>query len=144
MSTKMRSRWLPPMPRVPGIQCRNRNRSDISSRERRVVRRSMNGQGSLNIFLLIEPGVTTGFNRLVIFIGPGPSDRLDDYVFRLPGTCYRVAVIRDKFGPRHRRGSEARNRKNRKPCTGMRRRDIRVERPFVQPFSCRDGKPDMS
>ena len=143
MSTKMRSRWLPPMPRVPGIQCRNRNRSDISSRERRVVRRSMNGQGSLNIFLLIEPGVTTGFNRLVIFIGPGPSDRLDDYEFRVPETCYRVAVIGDKFGLRHRRGSEAQTRKNRKPCIRLHRRCARAERPCVQPFSCHDGKPDM-
>ena len=144
MSTKMRSRWLPPMPRVPGIQCRNRNRSDISSRERRVVRRSMNGQGSLNIFLLIEPGVTTGFNRLVIFIGPGPSDRLDDYVFRLPRTCYRVAVIGDKFGPRHRHGIEVQTRSNHRRCIDRHRRDTRVEPPFAQPFSCRDGKPDMS
>ena len=96
------------------------------------------------MMLLIEPGVTTGLNRLVIFKGPGPSDRLDDYVPRVSETCYRVAVIGGKFGRRHRRGSEARNRKNRKPCTGLRRRDIRVERPFVQPFSCRDGKPDMS
>ena len=94
--------------------------------------------------LLIEPGVTTELNRLVIFIGPGPSDRLDDYIFRLPETCYRVAVIGDKFDPRHRRGSEVRNRKNRKLCTGPHRRDTRDERPFVQPFSCRDGKPDMS
>ena len=144
MSTKMRSRWLPPMPRVPGIQCRNRNRSEISSRDRRVVRLSTNGQGSFNILLLIEPGVTTGFNRLVIFNGPGPSDRLDDYVLRVSETCYRVAVIGDKFGLRHRRGSEARNRKNRKLCTGLHRRDTPVERPFVQPFSCHDGKPDMS
>jgi len=52
--------------------------------------------------LLIEPGVTTGFNRLVIFTGPGPSDRLDDYGFRVSETCYRVAVIGDKFGLRHR------------------------------------------
>ena len=102
MSTKMRSRWSPPIPRVPGIQCRNLKRSDISSRESRVVRRSINGQGSFNMMLLIEPGVTTGFNRLVIFTGPGPSDRLDDYVFKVPETCYRVAVIGDKFGLRHR------------------------------------------
>ena len=144
MSTKMRSRWLPPMPRVPGIQCRNRNRSEISSRDRRVVRLSTNGQGSFNMMLLIEPGVTTGFNRLVIFKGPGPSDRLDDYEFRVPETCYRVAVIGDKFGLRHRRGSEAQTRKNRKPCIGLHRRCARVERPCVQPFSYRDGKPDMS
>ena len=144
MSTKMRSRWLPPMPRVPGIQCRNRNRSDISSRERRVVRRSMNGQGSLNIFLLIEPGVTTGFNRLVIFKGPGPSDRLDDYVLRVSETCYRVLVIGDKFDLRHLRGTEAQSRSNHRRCIDRHRRDTRVERPFVQPFSCRDGKPDMS
>ena len=132
------------MPRVPGIQCRNRNRSEISSRDRRVVRLSTNGQGSLNIFLLIEPGVTTGFNRLVIFKGPGPSDRLDDYEFRVPETCYRVAVIGDKFDLRHRRGSEAQTRNNRKLGIGLHRRCIRVERPCAQPFSCRDGKPDMS
>ena len=144
MSTKMRSRWLPPMPRVPGIQCRNRNRSEISSRDRRVVRLSTNGQGSLNIFLLIEPGVTTGFNRLVIFKGPGPSDRLDDYVLRVSETCYRVAVIGGKFGLRHRRGSEAQNHKNRKPRIDLHRRETRVGQPCAQPFSCHDGKPDMS
>ena len=45
------------------------------------------------MMLLIEPGVTTGFNRLVIFNGPGPSDRLDDYVFRIPKTCFRVLLL---------------------------------------------------
>ena len=144
MSTKMRSRWLPPIPRVPGIQCRNRNRSEISSRDRRVVRLSTNGQGSFNMMLLIEPGVTTGFNRLVIFKGPGPSDRLDDYVLRVSETCYRVAVIGGKFGLRHRRGSEVQTHKNRKPCIRLHRRCARAERPCVQPFSYRDGKPDMS
>jgi len=144
MSTKMRSRWLPPMPRVPGIQCRNRNRSEISSRDRRVVRLSTNGQGSLNIFLLIEPGVTTGFNRLVIFKGPGPSDRLDDYVLRVPETCFRVAVIGDKFGLRHRRGSEAQSRNNRKQCIDLHRPAMRVVQPCVRPCSCHGGKPDMS
>jgi len=94
--------------------------------------------------LLIEPGVTTGFNRLVIFKGPGPSDRLDDYVFRIPKTCYRVAVIGDKFGHRRRHGSEAQTRKNRKRCTDLNRPEMRAERPCVQPFSYRDGKPDMS
>ncbi len=95
------------------------------------------------MILLIEPGVTTGFNRLVIFTGPGPLDRLDDYVFRIPKTCYRDAVIGDKFDLRHRRGTEAQTRNNRKPCIGLHRRGTRVERPCVQPFSCHDGKPDM-
>jgi len=45
------------------------------------------------MMLLIEPGVTTGLNRLVIFNGPGPLDRLDDYVFRIPKTCYRVLLL---------------------------------------------------
>ena len=140
----MRSRWLPPMPRVPGIQCRNRNRSEISSRERRVVRLSTNANESLNMILLIEPGVTTGFNRLVIFKGPGPSDRLDDYEFRVPETCYRVAVIGDKFGLRHRRGTEAQTRNNRKRCIDLSRPEMCVVRPCVQPCSCHGGKPDMS
>ena len=143
MSTKMRSRWLPPMPRVPGIQCRNRNRSEISSRDRRVVRLSTNGQGSLNIFLLIEPGVTTGFNRLVIFNGPGPSDRLDDYVLRVSETCYRAAAIGGKFGLRHQRGSEAQNRNNRKRCIDLNCLEMRVERPCAQPCSCHGGRPNM-
>ena len=143
MSTKMRSRWLPPMPRVPGIQCRNRNRSDISSRERRVVRRSMNGQGSLNIFLLIEPGVTTGFNRLVIFIGPGPSDRLDDYLFRISEMCCRVFVTGDKFGHHRRHGIEVQSRNNRKRCIDLNHPEMCVERPCVQPCSCHGDKPDM-
>ena len=94
--------------------------------------------------LLIEPGVTTGFNRLVIFKGPGPSDRLDDYVLRVSETCYRAAVIGGKFGLRHRRESEAQNHKNRKRCIDPHRRDIRVERLFARLFSCHDGKPDMS
>ena len=95
------------------------------------------------MILLIEPGVTTGFNRLVIFTGPGPSDRLDDYGFRIPKTCYRDAVIEDKFDLRHRRGTEAQTRNNRKPCIGLHRRGTRVERPCAQPFSCHGGKPDM-
>ena len=143
MSTKMRSRWLPPMPRVPGIQCRNRNRSEISSRDRRVVRLSTNGQGSFNILLLIEPGVTTGFNRLVIFNGPGPSDRLDDYVLRVSETCYRDTVIGDKFGSHHLHGIGAQNRNNRKRCIDLNCLEMRVERPCAQPCSCHGGRPNM-
>ena len=144
MSTKMRSRWLPPMPRVPGIQCRNRNRSEISSRDRRVVRLSTNGQGSFNMMLLIEPGVTTGFNRLVIFKGPGPSDRLDDYALRLSRTCYRVAAIGDRFGLRHRHGIEVQTRSNHRRCTDLNRPEMHAVRLCVQPCSCHGGKPDMS
>ena len=96
------------------------------------------------MMLLIEPGVTTGLNRLVIFNGPGPSDRLDDYVLRIPKTCYRVAVIGDKFGHRRLHGSEAQNRNNRKRCTDLNRPEMRVVRPCVQPCSCHGGKPDMS
>ena len=95
------------------------------------------------MILLIEPGVTTGLNRLVIFTGPGPSDRLDDYGFRIPKTCYRDAVIEDKFDLRHRRGTEAQTRNNRKLCIGLRRRCTRVERPCARLSSCHDGMPDM-
>jgi hypothetical protein len=144
MSTKMRSRWLPPIPRVPGIQCLNRKRSEISSRERRVVRLSTNGNESLNMILLIEPGVTTGLNRLVIFVGPGPSDRLDDYVFRISEMCRRVFVTGDKFGRHRRHGIEAQSRNNRKRCIDLSRPEMCVVRPCVQPCSCHGGKPDMS
>lgn len=95
------------------------------------------------MILLIEPGVTTGFNRLVIVTGPGPSDRLDDYVFRIPKTCYRDAVIGDKFDPRHQRGTEVQTRNNRKPYIGLHRRGTRVEQPCVQLFSYHGGRPDM-
>jgi len=45
------------------------------------------------MMLLIEPGVTTGFNRLVIFKGPGPSDRLDDYKVNIAIGCHRVPTL---------------------------------------------------